>query len=73
VTPTTLGDISREHRRSYPGSTAVVDGQYRLTWPEFDDRINRTAHALQAAGVGEGDASTGTSVYGHRVHGDVDL
>lgn len=55
MTPTTLGDISREHRRSYPGSTAVVDGQYRLTWPEFDDRINRTAHALQAAGVGEGD------------------
>ncbi|MEU6185780.1 AMP-binding protein [Nocardia sp. NPDC047038] len=52
---TTLGDISREHRRSYPGTTAIVDDQYRLTWPEFDDRVNRAAHALEAAGVGEGD------------------
>ncbi|MCX4095727.1 AMP-binding protein [Nocardia sp. alder85J] len=55
MTHTTLGDISREHRRSYPLATAIVDDRYRLTWPEFDDRINRAAHALQAAGVGEGD------------------
>lgn len=55
MTPTALGDISREHRRSYPAGTAIVDDQNRLTWPEFDDRVNRTAHALRAAGVGEGD------------------
>ncbi|MET7772596.1 AMP-binding protein [Nocardia sp. NPDC005366] len=55
MTPTTLGSISREHRRSYPTGIAVVDDQYRLTWPEFDDRINRAAHALQSVGVGAGD------------------
>ncbi|MBS9376402.1 AMP-binding protein [Rhodococcus sp. B50] len=55
MTHTTLGDISREHRRSYPSGIAIVDDQYRLTWPEFDDRVNRTAHALQSAGVAEGD------------------
>jgi long-chain acyl-CoA synthetase len=55
VIGTSLGDISREHRRSYPDRTAVVDGDRRLTWPEFDDRINKAAHALEAAGVGTGD------------------
>lgn len=51
----TIGDISREHRRSFPEKIATVDGDRRLTWPEFDDRINRAAHALAAAGVGSGD------------------
>lgn len=55
VPPTTFGDISREHRRSYPSGTAIVDDQHRLTWPEYDARINQAAHALQAAGVEEGD------------------
>ncbi len=52
---TSFGDIPREHRRSFPDRTAVVDGDRRLTWPELDDRMNRAAHALAAAGVGEGD------------------
>ncbi|MEU7811731.1 AMP-binding protein [Pseudonocardia sp. NPDC049154] len=51
----TVGDVIREHRRSFPTGTAVVDGPVRLTWPEFDDRITRTAHALAKAGVGTGD------------------
>jgi acyl-CoA synthetase (AMP-forming)/AMP-acid ligase II len=50
-----IGDISREHRRSYPQRTAVVDGDRRLTWPEFDDRVNQLANALRADGFGEGD------------------
>jgi long-chain acyl-CoA synthetase len=51
----TLGDVLREHRRSYPLRTAVVDGERRYTFPEMDDRVNRLANALGAAGVGAGD------------------
>ena len=51
----TLGDLLREHRRSRPDATAVVDGALRLTYPELDTRVNRLAHALSRAGVGRGD------------------
>jgi long-chain acyl-CoA synthetase len=52
----TLGDILRENRRSYPLRTAIVDGDVRLTWPEFDDRVNQLANALSHdGGVGAGD------------------
>jgi long-chain acyl-CoA synthetase len=52
----TLGDVLRENRRSYPQRTALVDGDLRLTWPEFDDRVNQLANALRTdADVGEGD------------------
>src|SRR5262249_28622006 len=51
----TLSDICSEHRRRYPAKLAVIDGTKRLTWPEFDDRVNRTAHVLADHGVGRGD------------------
>lgn len=51
----TLGDVLREHRRSYPDRVAVVDGEIRLSWPELDERVNRLANALRAAGVTAGD------------------
>ena len=50
-----LADVPREHRRSYPDRPAVVDGDTRLTWPAFDDRVNRLANALLASDVGAGD------------------
>lgn len=50
-----LADVSGEHRRNYPQRTAMVDGEVRLTWPQFDDRANRLANALSAIGVGRGD------------------
>src|SRR5439155_24980882 len=52
---TTLGDIVTEHRRSYPGKLALIDGEYRLTWPQLDERACRLANALRQAGVGQGD------------------
>ena len=55
VAETTFGDISREHRRSFPDGVAVIDGKRRLTWPEFDDRTNRVANLLADLGVGSGD------------------
>lgn len=51
----TLGDVLREHGRSWPGQTAVVDGDARLTYAELDASVNRLARALRAAGVGPGD------------------
>jgi long-chain acyl-CoA synthetase len=51
----TIGDLAREHRRSRPGVVALVDGPQRITYPELDERTNRLANALAAAGVGAGD------------------
>lgn len=51
----TFGDIIAEHSRSFPGRVALVDGDYRLTWTELDERVNRLASALRGAGVGPGD------------------
>lgn len=51
----TIGDIPREHRRSFPGQLATVDGDRRLTWEAFDDRVNQLASALDASGFGAGD------------------
>ena len=51
----TMGDISREHRRSFPDRLAVIDGKGRQTWPEFDDRTNQVANLLIDLGVGAGD------------------
>jgi acyl-CoA synthetase (AMP-forming)/AMP-acid ligase II len=51
----TLGDLLREHRRSRPQKTALVDGSVRLTYPELDARVNRLTHALADEGIGAGD------------------
>src|SRR5947209_18473638 len=55
----TFADVLREQRRSRPEQVAVVDGDFgrdiRLTYPELDDRSNRLANALAAAGVSHGD------------------
>ena len=51
----TIGDIPREQRRTYPGQSATVDGELRLTWEAFDDRVNCMANALAASGFGDGD------------------
>ena len=51
----TVGDIISEHSRSYPGQLALADGEYHLTWPELDERVNRLANALRTSGVGQGD------------------
>jgi acyl-CoA synthetase (AMP-forming)/AMP-acid ligase II len=51
----TLGDVLGEHRRGRPLDIAAVDGDVRLTYPELDERVNRLANALGAAGVSTGD------------------
>ena len=51
----TIGDISREHRRSFPDRLAVIDGKGRQTWPDFDDRTNQVANLLIGLDIGAGD------------------
>lgn len=51
----TLGDVLREHGRSWPLHTAVVDGEVRLTYRQLDARVDRLVTALAGAGVGTGD------------------
>jgi len=50
-----VGDLLRRTALRYPGKLAVVDGDRRVTYAEFDAAANRAAHALTARGVGKGD------------------
>src|SRR3954451_9321044 len=52
---TTLADVLREHGRSWPSKTALVCGDDRYTYAEFDQRASRLANALRERGVGTGD------------------
>jgi fatty-acyl-CoA synthase len=40
---------------AFPERTAVVDGERRLTWAEFRERVRRLAVALQESGIEKGD------------------
>ena len=40
------GSIVRQHVRSRPEQLAVVDGDVRLPWREFDKRVDRLANLL---------------------------
>ena len=54
---TELSPVSFLRRSAYvfPDKVAVVHGERRTTYREFDDRVNRLASALAAAGVERGD------------------
>lgn len=51
----TIVDMVRESALKHPQRDAVVCGKTRLTWAEFDTRINRVANLLLSLGVGKGD------------------
>jgi amino acid adenylation domain-containing protein/non-ribosomal peptide synthase protein (TIGR01720 family) len=48
----TVPELLDEQARRRPDALAVICGEQRLTYREFDARINRLAHHLRAAGVG---------------------
>ena len=52
---TTLADVLREHGRSWPNKTALVCGDERYTYAQFDERASQLANALRDRGVGAGD------------------
>jgi acyl-CoA synthetase (AMP-forming)/AMP-acid ligase II len=50
-----VGDITSSNARLYPNRIAVVDGEIKLTWAQFNDRINRLANVLRGLGLNRGD------------------
>jgi fatty-acyl-CoA synthase len=50
-----VGDFLRRAAKLYPNKTAVVDGDRRFTYAEFEARVNQLGHALLTLGVQKGD------------------
>ncbi len=48
-------DVIRTHARERGDETAIVQDSFRQSWAELDQRSNRAANALTAAGVGAED------------------
>ncbi|MBO2459077.1 acyl-CoA synthetase [Actinomadura violacea] len=49
------GDLLHRTARRYPGKLAVVSGDLRVTYAEFDAAVNRAANALAERGLRKGD------------------
>jgi acyl-CoA synthetase (AMP-forming)/AMP-acid ligase II len=50
-----IGSLFSRHARYRPDHPAVVVGDQRLSWFEFNQSINRLANALLGLGIGKGD------------------
>ena len=50
-----VGDLLHRTARRYPDKLAVVAGDRRITYAEFDVAVNRAAHALADRGLAKGD------------------
>ena len=50
-----IGSLFSRHGRYRPNHLAVVFGDQRLTWSEFNRSINRLAHVLLDMGIRKGD------------------
>jgi len=50
-----LGEIIARNGRKFPNKEAVIFGDTRLTYRQFNARINRLAHALMDIGIKKGE------------------
>jgi acyl-CoA synthetase (AMP-forming)/AMP-acid ligase II len=53
--PLLVDDFLRRPAQLYPDKVAIVDGELRLTYREFQARVNRLSNALLRLGVRQGD------------------
>jgi len=53
--PLLIGDFLRRAAKLYPDKTAIVDGNLRFTYREFDLRVGQLANGLRSIGVGPAD------------------
>ncbi len=53
--PLLVNDFLRRAARVYPEKLAVVDGEHRFTYRQFELRAHRLAQALRQLGIGKGD------------------
>jgi acyl-CoA synthetase (AMP-forming)/AMP-acid ligase II len=51
-----VGDLLTRSAARSPRQVAIVDGERRLTYRQFDDAANRLAHGLSSLGYARGDA-----------------
>ncbi|MET0234111.1 MAG: acyl-CoA synthetase [Kibdelosporangium sp.] len=51
----TVGDLLHRTALRYPEKLAIVSGERRVTYAEFDQAVNRCAHALADRGLSHGD------------------
>ena len=62
----TLGEIVRKGAILYPDNVAIVCEETRLTYKEFNNRVNRFANALSKMGYKKGDRITILSENNHK-------
>ncbi len=55
--PTVLGDVIERNARYFPGKTAVVCEERRVTYSEFAARVRKFANALASGGLNRRRAS----------------
>jgi len=53
--PLLINDFLRRAAKLYPDKVAVVDGEQRITYRRFQQRVSQLAHALLSLGVSPGD------------------
>ncbi len=53
--PLLINDFLRRAAKLYPDKTAIVDGDLRITYRQFQARANQLAHALLRLGIKKGD------------------
>ena len=49
--PLLIGDFLRRAAKLYPDKTAIVDGNLRFTYREFELRVGQLANGLRSLGV----------------------
>ncbi len=50
-----ISDIPRKNARLYPDRVALIDGDIRITFSEFNQRVNCLAHVILDLGLSKGD------------------
>jgi fatty-acyl-CoA synthase len=53
--PLLVDDFLRRPAQLYPDKLAIVDGEHRFTYREYQQRVNQLSHALVRLGIGPGD------------------
>ncbi len=53
--PLLLNDFLRRAAKLYPNKEAIIDGDRRFTYREYQERCNQLGHALLALGIEKGD------------------
>ncbi len=51
----TMGQVVRRAASQYPNRTAIIYGDRRYTYEQYNQRVNRAAHMLSSLGVGFGE------------------